>query len=214
MPYLHNLPKALQKLLHYRRVHRLKVFMSNFALPASPSIIDIGCGGDGRSFSDHVSKDWNIVGVDLFDESKIMHTHPKFTYVRGSCCDLGMFKENEFDLAVSVGMLEHILGDDYRRSVSEIIRVARSFMVLVPWRYAIVEPHFGLPFFGALPRQLQEFIIAKVLHRDNADAHIEYFRSNFEWRSVEQYKRDFPGARVVLSPTLDSIAIIGGDFLK
>ena len=95
-----------------------------------------------------------------------------------------------------------------KKTVNEIIRVAHSYIVIVPWQFAIIEPHFAFPFFGALPEYVQEFLIRHLLRRSNADAHIDYFRKNFIWRSNNQYKKDFPNSSIVFSRTLDTIAIV------
>ncbi len=208
-----SFPAWVQSVLRARRVARLRRFLGPLDLPAFPSVIDVGCGPDGRSFSDHVPHTWQIVGVDLGPADQMRQAHPNFRFVCASACELP-FADKHFDLTVSFGMLEHILGDDYHRAAREMQRVARSWVVMVPWRWAPIEPHYAFPFFGALPRPTQEWLIRHVLYRQRPDDYVAYHRENFEWRSIAQYKRDFPGSRIVMSPTLDTMAIVGGEHLR
>ena len=66
------------------------------------------------------------------------------------------FKDKEFDVAISIGMLEHI-GDQKRRNkiCAEIQRVSKKYAIMVPHKYAFIEPHFKFPFFGCLNRIIQ-----------------------------------------------------------
>ncbi|MFM7531610.1 MAG: hypothetical protein ACKO5J_03790, partial [Rubrivivax sp.] len=66
----------------------------------------------------------------------------------------------------------------------------------------------------ALPRHTQEWLIRHLLHREKADESVAYHRENFEWRSQAQYRHDFPGSRIVMSPTFDTMAIVGGEYLR
>lgn len=208
-----SFPGWVQGVLRARRAARLRRFLAPLNLPDPPSVVDVGCGIDGRSFSDHVPGSWNIVGVDLEPVELVRQEHPNFRFVHASACELP-FGDKQFDLAVSIGMLEHILGDDYLRAAREMQRVARSWVVMVPWRWAPIEPHYAFPLFGALPRPAQEWLIRHVLYRDRADDFVDYHRNNFAWRSMAQYRRDFPGSRIVMSPTFDTMAIVGGEYLR
>lgn len=211
--YTLTLPPWVQSFLRARRRARLRRFLAPLDLPSAPRVVDVGCGSDGRSFSDHVPAAWQIVGVDLGEAHQIRQNHPNFRFVRASACELP-FPDQHFDLTVSFGMLEHILGDDYCRAAREMQRVSRSWVVMVPWRWAPIEPHYAFPFFGALSRPTQEWLIRHVLYRERADDYVADHRASFEWRTMAQYKRDFPGSRIVMSPTLDTMAVVGGEHLR
>lgn len=79
-----------------------------------------------------------------------------FTFVEGDACNLLNFQDNEFDIAHSNSVVEHV-GDwqkmkDYG---SEIRRVARSYFVQTPSYWFPIEPHFMRPFFHWLPKPIR-----------------------------------------------------------
>jgi ubiquinone/menaquinone biosynthesis C-methylase UbiE len=214
MTYALLLPSWVEAGLKIRRRARLRRFLNALDLPALPNIIDVGCGINDRSFSDFVPRQWRITGVDMHAPGIVNHGHPHFRYVQGDACNLHQFADKQFDLTVSFGMLEHILGDAYHKAAAEMQRVSKSWLVVVPWRWAPLEPHYAFPLFGAMPNGMQEWLIRHVLHRDRAQDFVEYHRANFDWRSIAQYKREFPGSRIVMAQTLDTMAIVGGEYLK
>ena len=38
---------------------------------------------------------------------------------------------------------------------AEIDRVAKEYVIVVPWRYAIIEPYSKWPFFQLMPTEIQ-----------------------------------------------------------
>ena len=72
------------------------------------SILDVGCGPDGRSLEKFLHSDYRIVGIDLYDETEVKVNHPRFTYFQQEARSLSRFRDKEFDLALSIGMMEHI----------------------------------------------------------------------------------------------------------
>ena len=108
-----------------------------------------------------------IVGIDLHDRTRTNHSHPNFTYLKQNAQDLSQFANEEFDLAVSVGMLEHITDDVvFGRIASEIQRVAKQYIVVVPYRYCWIEPHYGVPFFPLFPYPLK-LVMVKLFNLSN-----------------------------------------------
>jgi SAM-dependent methyltransferase len=176
-------------------------------------VLDLGCGHSGRSVSDYAPPDWTIVGVDLFPARKVDHAHPGFTYRRGSATDLSIFDDGEFDLVISVGMLEHITDPaDFAIVAAEIQRVGRQWALVVPYRYAWLEPHYHVPLFPVLPRPLQRGLVRTFdLHGDRkrAAADPDFPDHGTVWRTNAEYRAVFPGARTRLTPTLETVVISG-----
>lgn len=210
-----QLPNFLQAILVMRRKARIKQALSKIAVKDDLSVLDIGCGIDGRSFQDFIPKSWSVTGVDQHDDAEIFQTHPNFKYVQGDAADLSEFKDLEFDLAISIGMLEHITEMEmFEKVVKNIRRVARQHIVIVPWKFALIEPHYGVPFFPIFPYRLKLFII-KLLNLSNHRQAVlddpEYVNKHFMWLSNSEYKRYFPDSKICVAPTLDTIAIIKSD---
>lgn len=88
--------------------------------------------------------------------------NPNSTTVAGDARDLGLYKNNEFDLVVSNSVIEHV-GDysDQRRMAQEIMRVGKRFIVQTPNRLFPLEPHFLVPFFSQLPRWFKLFLLTR-----------------------------------------------------
>lgn len=206
-----RLPSIVKKLLEFRRRSRAKFILSKVVVGSGLKVIDIGCGIDGRSFEDHVPDDWEIVGVDVVSAERVRRKHPRFSFVRQDAQDLSRFRDREFDLAVSIGMLEHVTEEAaFRRIVSEIRRVATQYVVVVPYRYCWLEPHYGIPFFPVLPYSMQVALV-KALNlsgeRDAVARDPEFIKKHCRWLSNSQYRVAFPDSTIHLLPTLELIAI-------
>jgi SAM-dependent methyltransferase len=174
-------------------------------------VIDIGCGRTGRSTTDFAPPGWDITGVDLLPPGRVAHAHPRFRYVRASVCDLGRFADGEFDLAISVGLLEHVTDPaDFARATREIRRVARQWALVVPYRLAWVEPHYGVPFFPLLPRTAQNALVRAFDlhgHRALAAADPAFLAARTRWRSNAEYRAAIPGSSTNLTPTRETVLI-------
>ena len=118
-------------------------------------------------------------------------------------------------MAISIGMLEHITEIKmFKKVVNNIRRVARQHIVIVPRKFALVEPHYGVPFFPIFPQRLKLFLI-KLLnlsnHRQAVSEDPEYVNKHFMWLSNAEYKSYFPDSEIYVAPTLDTIAIVRTD---
>jgi SAM-dependent methyltransferase len=207
-----KLRPSLQKILAYRRKKRVSFLLSKVDTAPGMKILDLGCGPDGRSFEDFVPEDWQITGVDVMPPEEIYIEHPGFTYVQQDARDLSRFKDREFDLLVSFGMLEHIIEEGkYRQVVAEIVRVAKQYIVVIPNKYALIEPHYGFPLFAIYPHFIQTALV-KIFNLSDARRDLKkdpaFIRKRCVWRSNRQCKEDFPGSRIYILHTLDSIAIV------
>ena len=179
---------------------------------SSMRVLDVGCGLDGRSLENWLPDNFEIVGVDLYPESEVHIQHPNFRYYRRSAEDLSLFRDKSFDVAYSIGMMEHVCDADVlQRVAAEIDRVANQFVIVVPWRYAWLEPHFKFPFFQLLPGNVQNSL-AKIfnLHglRDCVRRDEGYIPKHYQWFTNARWKAIFPGSRAYLLPTLETIALV------
>lgn len=207
-----KLPKLIQRILLARRKLRINHALSKITTKQDMRIIDIGCGIDGRSFEDFIPPQWEVIGIDVHSKERINHSHPNFVYVKGDAADLGQFDDNKFDLAISIGMIEHLTEEIMFKSVvSEIRRVAKQYIVIVPYKYALVEPHYGVPFFPIIPYSLKLKIIRLFNlsnHREVVKKDPDYVKKHFMWLSNSEYKKHFSESVIYIAPTLDTIAII------
>lgn len=206
-----RLPSFVRKILARRRRSRVDFMLSKIVVTDDMKVLDIGCGVDGRSFEDYLPDGWRVTGVDILPCEQVHHEYSGFSYLQQDARDLSCFRDGEFDLAVSIGMMEHITDElVFRQIVSEMMRVAKQYIVVVPYRYAWIEPHYGVPFFPVFPYSMK-LAIVKLFnlsnHRKVVREDPEYINRNFRWLSNSQYKAEFPDSNIYLLPTLEMIAI-------
>ncbi|MBW2664072.1 MAG: class I SAM-dependent methyltransferase [Deltaproteobacteria bacterium] len=202
----------IQNLLYKRRWHRVDFLLSKVRLFPEMSILDVGCGPDGRSLEKFLHSDYRIVGIDLYDETEVKVNHPRFTYFQQDARSLSRFRDKEFDLALSIGMMEHICDRAMLSQMAcEINRVSKQYVIVVPWKYAWIEPHFKFPFFQLLPYRFK-LALTKMfdLHnlREKVKIDAAYIRNHYQWLSNPEWQRIFVGSKVYVTPTLETIAII------
>jgi ubiquinone/menaquinone biosynthesis C-methylase UbiE len=102
-------------------------------------ILDVGCG-NGRDFITYFkdNKDISFTGVDLKDRGL---RQKNFKLVKTDAKQLP-FKDNEFDIVISIGVLEHIVPiEKLCKVISEIDRVGKRYVVIVPCISTPYEPH-------------------------------------------------------------------------
>ena len=209
--FFYNL-RFLQRLLYRRRQHRVTFLLSKVNCFPGMSILDVGCGPDGRSLEVFLPNDYQTVGIDLYDEREVKVNHPQFTYFQQDAQNLGRFYDKQFHLTISIGMMEHICDlMMLKRIASEIDRVSKQFIVVVPWKYAWLEPHFRFPFFQLMPPGLQRTLTLTLnLHnlRDKVRQDHDYIPKNYQWLSNREWQQIFVGSKIYLIPTLETIAIV------
>jgi hypothetical protein len=109
-------------------------------------------------------------------------------------------------------MMEHICDPVTLKMIaSEIHRVSKQYIVVVPWKYAWLEPHFRLPFFQLMPPGLQRTLTLMLnLHnlREKIRLDHDYIAKNYQWLSNREWRRIFVGSKIYLNPTLETIAIV------
>ena len=212
-----NLPLFIQRILVSRRKKRIAQALSKVTTKQNMKIIDVGCGIDGRSFENYIPQNWDITGIDLKDPSKVDHTYPNFKYLQQNAENLNQFADKQFDLAVSIGLLEHVIDNKaFQKTVLEIRRVAKQHIVMVPAKYSWVEPHYGFPFFPLFPYSIQVSLV-KAFNLANARKNVKldpnFIKKGIIWRSNKEYQKAFPESKIYLTQTLEQIAIIKKDIL-
>lgn len=207
-------PAPARRFLAARRRARFRFVIGHVRTWDGMRVIDLGCGRTGRSTTDFAPASWSITGVDLYPPEQVAHAHPGFTYVRASVCDLSQFPDGAFDLAISVGLLEHVTDPaDFACAVREIRRIAGQWALVVPYRYAWVEPHYSVPLFPVLPRVVQNALVRLFNlhgHRALAAKDPAFLERRTTWRTNAAYRAALPGSRTTLTPTLETVLIWSG----
>jgi len=108
----------------------------------------VGCGTLGLRA---LEPDLDITGVDVVDRQD--YPGP---FVRADATERLPFADDEFDLAYSSSVIEHIEPARRAQFAAEIQRVARALYVQTPAFSFPIEPHALLPFAHWLPVGLRK----------------------------------------------------------
>lgn len=163
-------------------------------LQDTDKILNLG-SGKGYTFEEF-NKVNEIVGVDIFPEDGNTIKQGNFKYLQRKE-DLLPFEDGEFDVVVSIGVLEHIQPEEsFEKTCEEIQRVGKKFLIIVPSLSTIIEPHYGFPFFQHLPVKTQKFLQRKLnlkyIEEEQKASEYEYIR----YFSKKEWKRYFPNAKI------------------
>jgi SAM-dependent methyltransferase len=209
MRFLNRFNTAGLRRKRYERIARI------LDLKPTDRILDLGCGPGHRSVA-AFSQTNEIVGVDLLDEADVSVGQPNFSYVKLDARDLSEFADHSFDVAISMGMLEHIRPrEQLRRAIRETQRVARRYCFVVPHKYAFLEPHFYLPLFPVWPGWLKSFLIKRfTLGTQERQPSGNWQRIN--WLSRREWQAVFDDPNLVIKnhwygPLMQYYLIFGGD---
>ena len=143
------------------RRRRFALFQSLISpLPKPVTILDLG--GE-QSF-------WEIMGLAGNTDYRIVMvnvvpleiTYSNLRGILGDATDLHQFSDQEFDLAFSNSVIEH-LGNylSQQRMAEEIQRVGRLYYVQTPNKLFPLEPHLLVPFYQFFPLSLQVTLIQR-----------------------------------------------------
>jgi SAM-dependent methyltransferase len=192
------------------RERRYNMICELVGLRPGDRVLDVGCGA-GRSFEEF-NRDNEIVGLDLDPSPKIFQDN--FRFVPGDAASMEVFKDGEFDVVVSVGVLERVVPfENLRRAAKEIQRVGKAYIVVVPHMFTFIEPHSQLPFGQFTPRNFRRFakrwdLLRNVDQRRPSvveEERLFYLRAH-EWKSL------FPESKL-LSYSFLPVSLIRNYFL-
>jgi SAM-dependent methyltransferase len=135
------------------RLRRYQRFVELCRVEPDERIVDVGAGVGGAL--ERFNSTNPIIAVDIalragarwLDGSNVT-----FQVADGTALP---FQDNEFAVAFSSSVIEHIPRDLRPAFAAEIRRVATRYFVQTPNRYFPIEPHYQLPFFQFLPKGVQ-----------------------------------------------------------
>jgi SAM-dependent methyltransferase len=130
------------------RRRRHERFFALTRLPRGARVVDVGCGRLGlRAFAPEL----DVTGVDVVPR-------PDYPgeFVIGDATERLPFPDDEFDLAYSSSVVEHVHPARRRAFAAELRRVARGWFVQTPAFSFPIEPHALLPAAHWMPPRLRE----------------------------------------------------------
>ena len=169
----------------YRRYRKIVEILE---LKPDEKVLDVGCG-DGLSF-EVFNKVNPIVGVDI---RPVKYKAKNFQFIQADASNLP-FRDNEFDVAVSIGVFEHIRPmSKLVKASMEIARVSRRFLVVVPSIATLVEPHFQRIRWQLKDPNSKRRILTKRdvgWYKQNPEGRYEYlvYMSDETWLMLDGFK--------------------------
>lgn len=105
-------------------------------------------------------KNVKITLINLPDSVVESENDDIFTYKSGDGCHLEEYMDEQFDIAHSNSVIEHV-GSWENKSIfsNETRRVAKKYYLQTPNYWFPVEPHFMTPFFHWLPKRIRLWLL-------------------------------------------------------
>ena len=124
-----------------------------FTLDAESDILDFGCGS-GRHTYEFVDAGYpKICGFDVADYVELRNEkdRDRFHFLENPQEFELPFPDNSFDFVTSTSVFEHVINPDQSiREIARVLRPAGATLNAFPSRWRPVEPHFFVPFGGAI----------------------------------------------------------------
>jgi hypothetical protein len=130
-------------------------------------IVDVGTTPDLQLAYNNFFERWyphvdRVAACSIEDCTNLERSFPGLTFKRIEGHNLP-YENQQFDLALSFAVLEHVgSAENQRHYLSELARVARSFIVYTPYRYFPVEMHTFLPLLHWLPVRQHRAILRSL----------------------------------------------------
>lgn len=182
------------------RRKRFELFTSLLAtLPRPIRVLDAGGTEEfWRTMPVDASTGLAVTMVNLRRQAT---TLPWLESIAGDVTDLSMFSDNEFAVAFSNSVIEHLgSATAQQRMADEIRRVGRRYFVQTPNRFFPLEPHFLFPGFQFLPIEARTWMVSRFSVGwypripDRAEARREV--ASIRLLTEREFSRMFPGARI------------------
>lgn len=157
-----NTRSSLDETTRNKKALKIHSILDNNINLASSDLLDIGTG------SGHIAHYLSqfcqsLTSVNLRDE-RILKDGYKFEVVKDERLP---FPDNSFDIVLSNHVIEHT--NDQTLHLREIHRVLRSggtLYLATPNKYALMEPHYKLPFLSWLPRKCADAYLKMIKGQD------------------------------------------------
>ncbi|MES2730379.1 MAG: class I SAM-dependent methyltransferase [Bacteroidota bacterium] len=124
-------------------------------------ILDIGGAAEyweAENYQNNPDYDITVINLIVREEG-----FSNIKVIEGDACNLSHYADNEFDLAHSNSVIEHLFSRENQvKMAKEVVRVGRKYFVQSPNLYFPIEPHFKFPLFQFLPDDLKVFLQTKT----------------------------------------------------
>jgi SAM-dependent methyltransferase len=143
-------------------------FMSSIRPDVRHRVLDIGVtSDDAYQESNYFERLYpykdRIICVGTEDGSHLEKKYPGLRFVQIRPHEPLPFSDNEFDIAFSNAVIEHVGNVENQRDfVREMLRVSRSFFITTPNRWFPVEFHTAWPLLHFLPKRVYRKLLTTL----------------------------------------------------
>ncbi|GDX53307.1 hypothetical protein LBMAG27_23540 [Bacteroidota bacterium] len=195
-------PDSLGNKFRTRRFRFFREALKKFPTPVK--IIDVG--GTEKYWLSQGFGNNNDVQITLVNLIPSTVTCSNMKSVTGNATDLSQYKDNEFDIAFSNSVIEHLYTKENQlKMAAEMMRVGKHHFVQTPNKYFPIEPHYLLPMFQFFPASLKYFILTKTkLSRGKKWNHefSKQYIDEIRLLSLNEMKQLFPGSKMYFEKVL------------
>jgi len=212
-----NNKKSYANKLRKDRFHYFKNNLDKLKTPIS--ILDIG--GTVNYWEQMGFTGSDTIKIHLLNRYTQKTNHTNIIALKGDALDLSQFKENNFDIAFSNSVIEHV--GNYKNQtqmVSEMRRVAKNLYLQTPNYYFPIEPHFLFPFFQFLPHFTKLFLIRRFnlgwYKKESDKQKATTLANSIDLLSYKEIKKLFPNGLIYRERFMGltkSFVITEGDWL-
>jgi hypothetical protein len=190
-----NIHEVYAPFLNYFRGRRARWIQQEFR--ACRHVLDLGGSAptwERLSFPDHIT-------ILNLDDNPTHPLNPKSVYVKGSAL-LVPFPNQEFDLAFSNSVIEHVGGIAEQKIFSaEMLRVGRRIYCQTPNKWFPIEPHFMALFVHWLPDRRFTYLIHRyftihgIITKPSREDH-KNFKASIRLVSKRELQYLFPNCQI------------------
>jgi ubiquinone/menaquinone biosynthesis C-methylase UbiE len=136
-------------------------FMKTMGLKGGERVIDLG-GVAGFWKACPVPLDITIVNLPGSGLERNVDPRHTIRLIEADACNLHFVADNEFDLAFSNSVIEHVGPPEKQAALArEVRRVAPSYWVQTPSIWFPIEAHTYMPFWWFYPKSLKRYIMER-----------------------------------------------------
>jgi 2-polyprenyl-3-methyl-5-hydroxy-6-metoxy-1,4-benzoquinol methylase len=162
-------PSALGSKFRKKRFKHIESLVSKILkIKDECRILDIGgAAGYWNLMEPRLLKKCSVTVINLEksrgpDPQKNIPPNGSFEFAYGDGCDLNHVADNQYDIAHSNSVIEHVGKlSDMQRFVKELTRVGDCFYLQTPNFWFPIEPHYGVPFIHWLPIVVRAKLMCK-----------------------------------------------------
>jgi hypothetical protein len=152
-------PKSLSRRLRERRFRLFESLVASLEPPVR--MIDVGGTNgfwEGRGWADREGVEITLVNLRAGEQR-----HSNIIPVAGDAADLSEYRDASFDVAFSNSVIEHLFTLDRQEAMArELRRVAPAYWVQTPSYWFPIEPHFLVPAWHWLPKEVRVRILLRT----------------------------------------------------